>query len=35
MDYILENLEDYKTANEEYGIRLNMWKKEISEREVK
>ena len=35
MDYILENLDDYKTANEEYEIRLNMWKKEISEREVK
>ena len=35
MDYILENLDDYKTATEEYEIRLNMWKKEISEREVK
>ena len=34
MDYILENLDDYKTATEEYKIRLNMWKKEISEREV-
>ena len=34
MDYILENLDDYKTATEEYQIRLNMWKKEISEREV-
>ena len=34
MDYILENLDDYKTATEEYEIRLNMWKKEISEREV-
>jgi Skp family chaperone for outer membrane proteins len=33
MDYILENLDDYKTANEEYEIRLNMWKKEISQRE--
>lgn len=33
MDYILENLDDYKTAIEEYEIRLNMWKKEISERE--
>ncbi len=33
MDYILENLDDYNTANEEYGIRLNMWKKEISEKE--
>ena len=33
MDYILENLEDYKTANEEYGIRLNLWKKEISVKE--
>ena len=34
MDYILDNLDDYKTATEEYEIRLNMWKKEISEREV-
>ena len=34
MDYILENLDDYKTATEEYEIRLNIWKKEISEREV-
>ena len=34
MDYILENLDDYKTATEEYEIRLNMWKKEISEREA-
>ena len=34
MDYILENLDDYKTATEEYEIRLNMWKKEILEREV-
>lgn len=34
MDYILENLDDYKTATEEYEIRLNMWKKEISEREI-
>ena len=33
MDYILENLDDYKTATKEYEIRLNMWKKEISERE--
>ena len=33
MDYILENLDDYKTANEEYEIRLNIWKKEISQRE--
>jgi Skp family chaperone for outer membrane proteins len=34
MDYILENLDDYKTATEEYELRLNIWKKEISEREV-
>ena len=34
MDYILENLDDYKTATEEYEIRLNVWKKEISDREV-
>ena len=33
MDYILENLNDYKTANEEYEIRLDKWKKEISQRE--
>ena len=34
MDYILKELDDYKTATEEYEIRLNIWKKEISEREV-
>jgi len=34
MDYILENLDDYKTATEEYEIRLNIWKKEISEKEI-
>ena len=34
MDYILENLDEYKTATEEYEIRLNIWKKEISEREI-
>ena len=34
MDYILENLDDYKTATEEYEIRLKIWKKEISEREI-
>ena len=34
MDYILENLNDYKTANEEYEIRLDKWKKEISQRDL-
>ena len=33
MDYILENIDDYKTATEEYEIRIDIWKKEISERE--
>ena len=34
MDYILENLDEYETASKEYEIRLNVWKKEISQREV-
>jgi Skp family chaperone for outer membrane proteins len=29
MDYILSNIDDYKTANEEYDIKLNLWRKEI------
>ena len=33
MDYILENIDDYKTASEEYEIRINVWRKEISLRE--
>ena len=33
MDYILENLDEYETATKEYEIRLNVWKKEISQRE--
>ena len=33
MDYILQNIDDYKIANEEYKIRLDFWKKEIEEKE--
>ena len=32
MDYILSNIYDYKTANEEYDIKLNLWRKEIESR---
>ena len=32
MDYILSNIEDYKTANEEYSSRLDLWRKEIESR---
>ena len=32
MDYILSNIDDYKTANEEYDIKLNLWRKEIESR---
>ena len=29
MDYILENLDDYKLANQEYSLKLDKWKREI------
>ena len=32
MDYILSNIEDYKTANQEYSARLDLWRKEIESR---
>ena len=32
MDYILSNIDDYETANEEYDIKLNLWRKEIESR---
>ena len=32
IDYILSNIDDYKTANEEYDIKLNLWRKEIESR---
>ena len=32
MDYILSNIDDYKTANEDYDIKLNLWRKEIESR---
>jgi Skp family chaperone for outer membrane proteins len=32
MDYILSNIDDYKIANEEYGLKLNLWRKEIESR---
>ena len=32
MDYILSNIEDYKTANQEYSSRLDLWRKEIESR---
>ena len=34
MDYILANLDDYNTANEEYNIRLDLWRKEIESRKL-
>ncbi len=34
MDYILTNLEDYNTANKEYNIKLDSWKKEIESRKL-
>jgi Skp family chaperone for outer membrane proteins len=34
MDYILTNLDDYNTANEEYNIKLNLWRKEIESRKL-
>ena len=32
MDYILSNIDDYKIANEEYDLKLNLWRKEIESR---
>ena len=34
MDYILTNLDDYNTANEEYNIKLDLWRKEIESRKL-
>ena len=34
MDYILANLDDYNTANEEYNIKLDLWRKEIESRKL-
>ena len=34
MDYILANLDDYETANEEYNIKLDLWRKEIESRKL-
>ena len=35
MDYILSNIDDYKVANEEYDLKLNIWKNEIESRNNK
>ena len=35
MDYILENLDEYKLANKEYSLKLEIWRKEINERSKK
>jgi len=35
MDYILENLDEYKLANKEYSLKLEIWRKEINERSEK
>ena len=34
MDYILANLDDYNTANEEYNIKLDLWRNEIESRKL-
>ena len=34
MDYILTNLDDYNNANEEYNIKLDLWRKEIESRKL-
>ena len=34
MDYILANLDDYSTANQEYNIKLDLWRKEIESRKL-
>jgi len=33
MDYILENFDDYKQANQEYSLKLNKWRREIEKTE--
>ncbi len=35
MEYILSNIDDYKTANDEYDIKLNLWRNEIESRTKK
>ena len=32
MDYILENLDDYKLANQEYSLKLDKWRREIEKK---
>ena len=34
MDYILANLDDYNTANQEYNIKIDLWRKEIESRKL-
>ena len=34
MDYILANLDEYNTANEEYNVKLDLWRKEIESRKL-
>ena len=34
MDYILANIDDYNTANDEYNIKLDLWRKEIESRKL-
>ena len=34
MDYILANLDDYNSANEEYNIKIDLWRKEIESRKL-
>jgi len=34
MDYILTNLDDYNKANEEYNIKLDLWRKDIESRKL-
>ena len=31
MDYILENYDDFKQANQEYSLKLDKWKKKLKE----
>ena len=35
MQYILENLDEYNSANQEYSLKLEKWRKEIEERSKK
>ena len=32
MDYILENLDDYRLANQEYSLKVDKWKREIEKK---